>query len=482
MKLYEKVATSLIERIEQSFYQVGDKLPSIRVISQTYKVSISTAQEALRYLDDHGWAQSRPKSGYYVLNRQQAPQQLPSVSRPMQMPVAAAKWNDVLSVLNECSSSYMVNMGMATPDVNAPTLQPLTKIIASQSRQFSAERLLGYGRLQGSQELRKQVARIMVDSGCSLHPDDIITTSGCQESLSASIRTVSQDGDVIAVDSPSFYGVTQAIEAHGLKTLEIPTHPETGISLEALELALEQWPIKAIQVTPTCNNPLGYTMPEDNKRRLLALATQYDIPIIEDDIYGDLSFQLPRPRSIKSMDVDGRVIFCSSFSKTLAPGFRLGWVAPGRYLDQMLRMKFVFTNSGSFAEEAVAEFIAQGMYERHLRKMRQQYEASRDKMIGWIEKYFPEGTKISYPKGSFLLWVELDKRIDTIELNQRLREYHVVITPGTLFSASGKYKNCFRINYRDTQPERIEPIMRAMGEQVFELMNMSANPETIANH
>ena len=270
----------------------------------------------------------------------------------------------------------------------------------------------------------------------------------------------------MAVDSPSFYGSTQAIKALGLKALEIPTHPETGISLEALELALEQWPVKAIQVTPTCNNPLGYTMPEERRKTLLRLAQQYDLPIIEDDIYGDLFYKSPRPKTIKSFDEEGRVLLCSSFSKTIAYGLRLGWVAPGQCTERVLHKKFVSTVSNPpVQQEAVAEFIAQGSYERHIRKLRMQYQHSRDVMIDLVEELFPQGTRISYPKGGYLLWVELPIEVDTVKLNRRLEASNISIAPGVIFSASGKYRNCMRLNFAKKLDETMRQALRQVAAE-----------------
>lgn len=471
MKLYEKVANAIAERIEQSFYQAGEKLPSIRALSLAHEVSISTAQEAYRLLEDQGWAESRPKSGFYVINRQKAPQQLPDLSRPTQRPIEVSQWEDVLNLLCASTTPNLVQLSRAIPDLSAPTLKPLTRIMSDLTKNAQGS-MLSYEDLRGADSLRLQIARLMVDSGCRLHPDDIITTAGCQEALSTSLRATTKDGDIVAVDSPSFYGSMQAIKAHGLKALEIPTHPETGISIEALELALEQWPIKAIQITPTCNNPLGYTMPVEHKKRLLALTARYDIPIIEDDIYGDLSYVSPRPPTIKSFDTEGRVLLCSSFSKTLAPGLRIGWVAPGRYGNQVMHMKYVVTASTpTLPQLGIAEFIAQGGYERHIRKMRAQYHQSRDVMIGWVEKHFPQGTKISYPQGGFLLWVELPDDIDTTILNERTMTKGVSIAPGVLFSASGKYRNCMRLNFTDKPTERNEDAVKLVAQLIHEMVS-----------
>ncbi|MCW8886729.1 MAG: PLP-dependent aminotransferase family protein [Motiliproteus sp.] len=469
MKLYEQLCEELSSRIEQGYYQVGDKLPSIRAMSKEHEVSISTVQEAYQLLEANGLVQSKPKSGYYVLAASETPS-LPDISRPVQRPLEVSQWELVLKLLCSHEREGLVALGKGMPDVSAATLKPLLKILSDLNR-HSDLRSLSYDSLRGSDELRLQIARLSVDSGCRLHPDDIVVTTGCQEALSCSMRAVTEPGDVVAVDSPSFYGSMQTIKALGLKALEIPTHPETGISLEALEMALEQWPVKAIQVTPVCNNPLGYTMPDERKRRLLYLAQQNDIPIIEDDIYGDLAYHYPRPRTIKSFDDDGRVMLCSSVSKTLAPGLRVGWVAPGRYGEMLLHMKYVSTAaSATLPQRAVAEFIAQGGYERHLRKMRAQYQQGRDRMLDWIRRYFPSSTRVSYPQGGFLLWVELPEGFDSVKLNDRLLQQEISIAPGVLFSASGKYRNCMRLNFTEVADSRIETAISIIGEQVKRLL------------
>lgn len=463
MKLYESLAQTLAERIEQGYYQAGDKLPSLRKMSKEHQVSVATVQEAYYLLEDRYLIQSRPKSGYYILPKH-SDSPIPETTRPEQKPLTVARWELVLELLNIHDRDRHLSLGRATPNVTLSSLQPLLKLTADLSRRADI-RQLTYDSLQGSSELRHQIARLMVDSGCRLHPDDIVVTTGCQEALTCSMRALTSPGDIVASESPTYYGSMQTVQALGLKMLEIPTSPETGISLDALELALEQWPIKILQVTPSCNNPTGHTMPDANKQRLLEMANEHDIAIIEDDIYGDLAYQYPRSRSIKSFDTQGRVLFCSSFSKTLSPAFRTGWCAPGRYIQQVKHMKYVSTACNSILQpRAIAEFIAQGYYERHIRKCRSQYLRNRDRMLEWVNSYFPEGTKMSYPKGGFLLWVELPKRVDTVVLNEKLQKENISIAPGILFTAAEKYQNCIRLNYALDTSEEVEAAIKMIGE------------------
>lgn len=478
MKLYEQVAKNLKERIDQGYYHTGDKLPSVRAISQEHGVSISTAQEAYGLLSDNGTVEARPKSGYYVL-QQQAPPQLPKTSSPVTQPLVVAHWQKLLYMINEYGNSNVTKLSLALPDLTTPTLTPLNRIISELNRTMGP-RILNYDDAKGSIELRHQIARISIDSGCRIHPDEVITTQGCQEALSCSLRAVTEPGDIVVVDSPSFFGSIQAIKINGVKALEIPTNPETGISLEALELALDQWPVKACMLTPTNNNPLGYSMPDQNKVRLLELLQKYDIPLIEDDIYGDLNYKLPRPRTVKSFDTEGRVILCSSFSKSIAPGLRVGWVVPGRYRDHVMMAKYLTSlSSPTLNQLAIAEFIAQGYYEKHLRKVRAIYQRNRDLVICWLNRYLPEGIRISYPQGGYLLWVELPNNLDSEELNRRAGEQGIGIAPGTLFSASGKYKNYMRISCASNQQDQVENAIQIIGQICQEMIGEKQNPPAL---
>ena len=469
MTLYVNLAELLGSRIENGFYRPGDRLPSVRALSVEHGVSLSTVQQAYRVLEDSGLATPRPKSGYFVSASRQAPA-LPVVGRPMQRPVDISQWDQVLDLLRVSPAEAVTQLGRGMPDVTSPTLRPLMRSLSQLSRHQDMPGLY-YDNISGVYTLREQVARLMLDSGCNLSANDLLITSGCHEALSACVRALCSPGDIVAVDSPSFFGAMQTLKGLGMKALEIPTDPLTGISLEALELALEQWPIKVIQLTPSCNNPLGYVMPEARKRALLTLAQRFDVAIIEDDVYGDLAYSYPRPRTIKSFDDDGRVLLCSSFSKTLAPGLRVGWVAPGRYLDQVLHMKYIGTGSTAPQPQlAIADFLKGGHYEPHLRRMRAQYQRSRDQMIDWVMRYFPQGTRASRPQGGFMLWIELAEGFDTLRLNRALLGQGVQVAVGSIFSASGKYRNCLRMNYAAKPTPEIEDAVRKVGEAIARLI------------
>ncbi|GGJ96776.1 aminotransferase-like domain-containing protein [Pseudomonas matsuisoli] len=463
MTLYENLAEAIETRIRQGLYRPGDRLPSVRSLGIEHGVSLSTVQQAYRVLEDKRLAVPRAKSGYYVPETRQVPE-LPQATRGTQRPVDVSQWEQVLDLMSEEPSEHLTQFGRGRPDIDSPTLKPLTRALSRFGRQQSLSGLT-YGSIQGNLQLREQIARLMLDSGCQTPASELIITNGCHEALSTAIRALCVPGDVVAVDSPAFHGVMQALKGFGLKALELPTDPIEGISLEALEMALEQWPIKVLQLTPSCNNPLGYSMPDHKKRALLALAQRYDLAIIEDDVYGDLAYRYPRPRTIKSFDEDGRVLLCSSFSKSIAPGLRTGWIAPGRYYDQVLHMKYMGSGpTATLPQLAMSAFIEGGHFDPHLRRMRHLYQRSRDQMIEWVGRYFPENAKASRPEGSFMLWVELEEGFDSLRLNKLLRPKGIQIAPGSIFSAAGKYRNCLRMSYAARPTPQIEAAVREVGE------------------
>ncbi|AHY06400.1 PLP-dependent aminotransferase family protein [Serratia plymuthica] len=469
MTRYATLAAILSQRIEQGLYPAGDRLPSLRTLSQEHGVSISTVQQAYRLLEESQLVEARPKSGYFVRGLHTLAE-LPAVTRPVQRPVDISQWEQVLELIRTKPREDLVQLGRGMPDISEPTLKPLVKALGHMGRHGDL-RSLYYDNIQGVMGLREQIARLLLDSGCQISADQLVITTGCHEALSAGLRAVCQPGDIVAVDSPCFHGTMQTLKGLGMKALEVPTDPLTGISLEALEMALDQWPIKAILLTPNCNNPLGYIMPEARKQRLLTLAQRHDVAIIEDDVYGDIAYQYPRPRTIKSFDDDGRVLLCSSFSKTLAPGLRIGWIAPGRYLERVLHMKYIGTGSTATQPQlAIADFIRHGHYLQHLRRMRTRYQQNRDRMTGWIMKYFPPGTRVSQPRGGFMLWIELDDEFDTLRLNRYLEQQGVQIAVGSIFSASGKYRNCLRINYAPKLTPEIEQAVSRVGKTIQRLL------------
>ncbi|MFP2420603.1 PLP-dependent aminotransferase family protein [Pseudescherichia vulneris] len=469
MTRYQHLANIIADRIEQGLYRQGEKLPSVRSLSQEHGVSISTVQQAYQTLETLQLVTPQPRSGYFIAPRKAQPP-VPAMSRPVQRPVDVSHWDQILTLLDARHDKSIIPFGGGSPDITQPGLKPLWREMSRLVQHNSAE-IFSYDELAGRRELREQIARLMLDSEAAVSADDIIITSGCHAALAIALLSVCKPGDIVAIESPSFYGTMQLLRGFDIKAIEIPTDPQTGISVEALELALEQWPIKGVILVPNCNNPLGFIMPDARKRAVLALAQRHDIVIFEDDVYGELANDYPRPRTIKSWDIDGRVLLCSSFTKTIAPGLRVGWIVPGRYHDRVLHMKYAASGTNvPTTQLAVAAFIREGHYHRHLRKMRQNYQSNMETYTCWLRQYFPCGICVTRPEGGFMLWVELPEIVDMVCVAKQLCELKIQVAPGSLFSASGKYRNCLRINCALPTSDKHREVMEKLGEAIHVAM------------
>ena len=461
--LYESVAEQIRTLIDKGTLRPGERIPSVRKLSKQQRVSISTILQAYRLLENRGFIEARPQSGYFVRVKPWKPPAEPDITRPAKRATQVNVSELAMRVLKATRDPQLVRLGAALPSAELlPTVQ-LNRCLASVSRRY---RTLGsnYSIPPGNSALRIQIARRAVDSGCALSPDEIVTTCGGMEALNLCLRAVTKPGDTIAIESPTYFGILQCIEALGLKALEIPTHPRDGVSLEALTYALDSKPIAACLFVLNFNNPLGSCMPDANKEQLVHLLAERNIPLIEDDLYGDLPFSGNRPRNAKSYDKTGNVLLCDSFSKTLAPGYRVGWCSPGKWQDRVELLKVVTTvATATLPQMAVADFLANGGYEHHLRRIRRLYADKVQRISQAVCEYFPEGTRITRPTGGFVLWVELPPKVNSLELFDRALASAISIAPGPLFSAKGKFTNFIRLNCGNPWTEALDQALRVLG-------------------
>jgi DNA-binding transcriptional MocR family regulator len=462
--LYEQVADRLSRAIHSGALRPGDRLPSVRQLSARENVSISTVLQAYVQLESAGLIEARPQSGHYVRLRRPILAAEPQATRPSEKCAPVKVSSLVARIYRAARDPRMIQLGTATVDpALLPTRRLLLELVHAVRRQPAEA--LSYDMPPGLPALRQQIARRSVDWGCSLAPDDFIVTCGASEALNLCLRAVSRPGDTIAVESPAYYGVLQDIESLGLRALEIPTHPRTGIELDALAAAFERQRIAAVAVSANFSNPLGSCMPDENKERLVQLLARHEVPLIEDDIYGDLHFDSVRPRAARSFDRKGLVLLCGSFSKTLAPGFRVGWVAPGRFREEVELLKFSNTVATATPPQmAIARFLQSGGYDRHLRALRRTLQAQMQGMQSAVAEHFPAGTRMTRPAGGAVLWVELPRPVNALELHARALEAGVSIAPGPLFSArQQRYSNFVRLNCGHPFSDRIAQAVATLG-------------------
>ncbi|MCW8157307.1 PLP-dependent aminotransferase family protein [Stutzerimonas stutzeri] len=466
--LYQRIAQQLAEDIRRGVYRPGERVPSVRKMSQQLSVSHATVLQAYANLEDQGMIRARPQSGFYVHQTPVLTAPTPDIAQ-VERPTLVTRSSIINQVLSESRREGLIPLGAAVPHVDYLPVRALHQQLARVTR-FQSPRAFSYMFSPGYEPLRRQVAIRMRDAGVVVDSGEIVITHGCVDALQMSLRVLTRPGDLIAAESPTYYGLLQLADLLGLKVIEIPSDPDTGMSLEALQLAAGQWPIKALVLTARLSNPLGVSMPDHRQKQLLSLAARFDIQIVEDDIYGELMFEQGQYKALKSNDRDGRVIYCSSFSKTLSPGVRIGWVIAGRHQPEIERLQTFSTHSAcSVTQMGVAAYLENGGYDRHLRAIRQEYRKNLSAFQLAVQRYFPEGTQMTRPKGNFILWVSLPVRVNTQELHVRALAQGISIAPGLIFSNTEQFNHCIRLNCGLPWNNETERALRTLGQLALEL-------------
>jgi DNA-binding transcriptional MocR family regulator len=439
-------------------------------VSEEHAVSVSTVLQAYRLLEDRGVLVARPKSGFYVASGRGGAFALPSASRPRAKASTVSISGAVSALLEHASNPALVPLGCAVPDAALLQSKQLDLALARAARQHGT-RYNVYGTVRGDPRLRREIARRAMRLGHAQSPDDVVITSGCTEALTLALTAVAQSGDTIAVESPTYFGLLHTLEVLGLKALELPTDPSHGIDIGALARVLDTQQVAACLLSSSFNNPLGSVMREAAKRDLLALLTRHDVPLIEDDVYGDIHFGRERPRPFIALDDAGNTIYCGSFSKTLAPGYRVGWIVSGRYVQRVLERKLAFSLcSPVLPQVALADYLASGTYDAHLRRMRRQLEENLMRMTRAIEASFPAETKVSRPTGGFALWLELPRHFDSRALFDEALEQGICFAPGDVFSASRRFRNCLRLSAGCSWGTKVEDGVHRLGRMAQALL------------
>ncbi|HAB64177.1 MAG TPA: GntR family transcriptional regulator [Pseudomonas sp.] len=471
--LYQRIAHQLADDIRRGVYRPGERVPSVRKMSMQLNVSHATVLQAYANLEDQGMIRARPQSGFYVHHTPALTAPTPDIAQ-VERPTLVTRSSIINQVLSESRRDGLIPLGAAVPHVDYLPARALHQQLAKVTR-FQSQQAFSYMFSPGYEPLRRQVAIRMRDAGVVVGPDDVVITHGCVDALQMSLRVLTKPGDLIAAESPSYYGLLQLADLLGLKVIEIPCDPDTGLSLEALQLAASQWPIKALVLTARLSNPLGGSVPDVRQKQLLKLAANFDIQIVEDDIYGELLFDVGSIRALKSNDTEGRVIYCSSFSKTISPGVRIGWTIPGRYREEIKRLQTFSTHSAcSVTQMGVAAYLENGGYDRHLRYIRHEYRKYLSAFQLAVQRYFPEGTQMTRPTGGFILWVSLPARVNTKDLHVQALQRGISIAPGLIFSNTEQFNHCVRLNCALPWTAEAERALKTLGELAGELCRQSS--------
>ena len=466
MSRYQDLAKQTEKLIADGVLRAGDRLPSVRQACRSHDISPVTVTQAYYLLESQGLIEARPKSGYFVRARLGKPLPEPEMSHPAGGSTQLEVSDFIFQILDSVRDPSVVPLGSSFP---SPYLYPLDKLgrfLAGAARRLDP--LATVTDLPpGNEELRRQLALRYLAQGASVSPQEIIITSGAMEGLNLCLQAVTQPGDLIAIESPTFYAGLQASERLGLKVIEIPSHPREGVSLAALEEALRHHPIKACLFMLNFANPTGSLVSDERKQALLDLLRRHDVPLIEDDVYAELYFGPQSPACSKASDRTGLVMHVSSFSKCLAPGYRVGWVAAGRYAARLQRQKLSFSLATTIPVQiALADYLKQGGYENHLRHLRQALARQEAELVQAVERHFPAGTRLARPQGGYFLWLELPRQVDTLLLHQQALGKGISTAPGPIFSAKREFGHHLRLNFGHADSERQRAAMATLGELI----------------
>ena len=468
MKLYEKLAYDIEQQILKGVYRDGERLQSVRETSRQRQISITTVLRAYLQLESRGLIASRPQSGFFVnlRNRPMHADATDALERPH--PVALSASVDVsrlvLSTLRTISSGDAIPLGSPYPDPAGFPFDKLNRYVFAAGKDASLHDLKN-ALPPGHPKLLRQIVRRHLDQGLAVDPAEAIVTVGATEAINLCLQAVAKPGDIIAVESPTFYAMLHAIERMGMKVVEVPTHPVLGIDVDMLAQLAREMPIAACMVMPNFQNPLGYRMPDERKQALVRLTNELEIPIIENGVYNELYYGDAPPSTLKSFDSKGLVLHCSSFSKTLTSVYRIGWALPGRFRDQVEKLKFLNTlTTPSIPQLAIAEYLERDGYDHQLRRLRKTYAQNAKLMYHAVSRFFPPGTHASIPEGGYVLWVELPQQVDGMQLYQQTLVHGITVGPGYMFSISNNFPNFIRLNFSSPWSPEIEQAVITIGK------------------
>jgi DNA-binding transcriptional MocR family regulator len=469
MTRYLEIAQDISDLIAGGSLRPGDALPSVRIAAAQRQVSKGTVIQAYSVLEARGLVEARPQSGFYVRARAVAAGQLPRAGLTRPNVVRSNGRERVRDTLGDLVGSRVTSLGSSFPDPSLFPLQALNRSLVASSRNTTYAKTVADLQL-GLPELRRAIAQRYLELGYVVAMEEIVITCGGMEAISLSLQAVTKPGDLVLIDSPMFFSGLQLLEQLGLGALEMPTGAERGLDLGVLDRTLERHKVAACLLMTNCQNPLGFSMEEEKKRELVKVLARHGIPLVENDVYSELQFDFRHSRAAKAFDKRGLVLHCGSFTKCLAPGFKIGWAAAGKFREAIVNRKFATTLGTSVPPQAaIAHYLRHHAYERHLRGVRQAMLEGVNRMSEAIAQHFPEGTRFTRPQGGYVLWVQLPDEVDSFALFDRAASRNIGIAPGPIFSARRGYRNFIRLNCSHPWSSSLEATIRWLGQRVVDL-------------
>jgi len=434
---YITIAQQIIASIDMGHIEANSKLPSLRIFCQLHHISMTTALACYRYLEQHGYVIAEYKKGYYV--------QPPSPEKNIiNFPIFQSTVTTNIT-RRELRVAEMGKYSLATAQLDAKLIDDTLLKRSLKAITKLTNFTLNYDEAQGNSQLRHQLSKHFNGQGFLCPHEELVITHGCLDAVLMALECVSKPGDVIAITSPCYSGLLDLLAILDRAILEIPS-TANGIELVQLEQAMKANKISACLLTANHQNPTGHSLSNQQKQEVVKLATQYSIPIIEDDVFRELSHQQSIPLPLKYFDQQGWVIWCSSASKTLAPGLRIGWCLPGRFKNKFIQQRMARTlGHNQPLQLALADYIANGYYDTHIKKINRTLAVHCSDYIEFLHLNLPKGSEVFTPNGGLVLWIRL-LNVNSEKLTTMLLTHGVHIRPGNLFSTTELYQDCVRLN------------------------------------
>jgi DNA-binding transcriptional MocR family regulator len=465
MAKYQQLVEQLKRQIQSGIWAAGDRLPSLRKQSEHSGMSLMTVLHAYQLLESQGWIVSHSRSGYRV-----APKMKEVEQAPVPLAVSPTEHVDInefiFDVLQASKNKTMVNFGFAYPD---PSLYPryhVNRALAAAAKNMPASS--SFDNLPpGNEQLRTIIAKRYAAKGVGIAPDEIVITAGALEALNLSLQAVTRPGDWVVVESPTFYGALQSIERLGLKVLSVRTDPTNGIDLDSLERAFQTHDVKACWLMSNHQNPLGFTLTNDKKKQLVELLQRFNVALIEDDVYGELYEGDESILPARAFDDSGNTMLCSSFSKSLIAGLRIGWVAAGRNALQIQKLQFMSTLATSAPIQlALVNYLSSRNYETHLKQLRKRLSERKRKLVQLLDSLLPSDVKVINQSGGYFIWLELPTHINTMVIYEALLQHNISIAPGKMFALGDQYDHCIRLNASFEMEARYKNAIERLAETI----------------
>jgi len=454
--VYRQIAEQILREIEAGELDGGARLPPIRDLARRLKVNRDTVALAYDALATAGHVESSVGRGTFVRPAFAAAGRARELCPPDFSPLTEKLIDFERARPRFGSAANAVPMHSLVPD---PTLYPADgfRRVLSRALQQGGPELLLYGGPQGHRRLREVLAERLRDAAIDVDADGVVLCHGASQGIHLATRLFAEAGDAVALEEPTYNNVLAVMRGLGLRTVPVPMR-EDGLDLAALERILERPEVKLLYAIPTFHNPTGITTSLAHRRALLEIAARCGKPVLEDAYEMDLRLSGRAVPSLAALDAAGLVVHLFSFSKSLFPGARVGAIsARGRVVEALLALKQATDLSDSMLlQAALAEFVADGSYDRHLRKLRRILRGRRDALLEALAEEMPDGVCWTLPEGGYQVWVELPEGLDTDDLLADAVGAGVLFAPGFQFNHDGRASRCLRLTFAmaDAEPLR----------------------------